>query len=81
MNWHKLGGKCPHCGRTATILEVVANRAGQIAFSMLCVVCGKELSVEFSMAEIIAQSALLDTRDPDPTIAMLENFHPEGPAN
>lgn len=82
MKWWPIGGKCPHCGRPATILEAVANQAGQIGFEMVCVTCGKELSVVFEMAEVIAKAAVLDCKQPeDPYVSMLENFQPKGPAN
>ena len=57
--WHRIAFT-HSCGLQGTILEVCVSRDGGITFQGVCVTCGQEFSVEDTMADLIAKSAIKD---------------------
>ena len=79
-HWHKLSFDCS-CGLPGTILEVCICVDGSISITGLCVVCGKDFSVQDNMALLIAKSAIQDfiqCKKEHPQEFLLEDFNPTG---
>ena len=77
--WNRVSFECS-CGLQGTIMEVCVSQDGGIVLTGLCVVCGREFSVEDNMANLIAKSAIRDyvrcvKETPEETLA---DFVPKG---
>jgi hypothetical protein len=61
--WRRLEMKCSVCGKDYTILEVLINSDAEIAFSVICVYCGKSNELKFGLAEMAFRAFKLDVAD------------------
>jgi hypothetical protein len=78
--WYRVDFTCA-CGLPGTILEVSVCMDGSIAMTGLCIPCGKEFTLEDSMALLISKSAIKDfirCKEEKPEEFLLADFNPKG---
>lgn len=56
-HFHPIKIHCPTCGEGATILDVMFSIKGSVHFKLLCVLCGKEMTLATSWDRIICYCA------------------------
>lgn len=76
--------KCPQCDKVATILEISATAEATLEVYGLCVLCGMDFTIQYSMVRIIGACAVIEAQPQtleERFRVILEDFKPEGKAN